>query len=325
MTLGLDATAPSGLATKIATGAAGLVLLVAVVAAGAGSGIASLLGGGDATPSATATADIPAALLALYQQAALTCPGLPWTVLAAIGTVESGNGTSTLPGVHSGANSAGAEGPMQFEPATFAAYDQPVPPGGADPPSPYDPTDAVYAAARDLCANGAQNGADLKAAVFAYNHASWYVTEVLDLANTYSQTQAQTVAAGTAGGVAVDWALAQVGTPYIWGGETPGVGFDCSGLVQAAYKAAGITLPRVAQDQYDATAKLGPGDPLQPGDLIFFGGGPTDVTHVGIYIGNGQMVDAPHTGADVRVEPTPTTPGAAWGDEVVVGVTDPAA
>jgi cell wall-associated NlpC family hydrolase len=325
VTLGLDATAPSGLATKIATGAAGLVLLVAVVAAGAGSGIASLLGGGDATPSATATADIPAALLALYQQAALTCPGLPWTVLAAIGTVESGNGTSTLPGVHSGANSAGAEGPMQFEPATFAAYDQPVPPGGADPPSPYDPTDAVYAAARDLCANGAQNGADLKAAVFAYNHASWYVTEVLDLANTYSQTQAQTVAAGTAGGVAVDWALAQVGTPYIWGGETPGVGFDCSGLVQAAYKAAGITLPRVAQDQYDATAKLGPGDPLQPGDLIFFGGGPTDVTHVGIYIGNGQMVDAPHTGADVRVEPTPTTPGAAWGDEVVVGVTDPAA
>ena len=109
MTLGLDATASSGLATKIATGAAGLALLVAVVAAGAGAGIASLLGGGDATPSATATANIPPAMLALYQEAAATCPGLPWTVLAAIGTVESGNGTSTLPGVHSGANSAGAE------------------------------------------------------------------------------------------------------------------------------------------------------------------------------------------------------------------------
>ena len=134
MTLGLDATAPSGLATKIATGAAGLVLLVAVVAAGAGAGIASLLGGGDATPSAAATADIPAAMLALYQQAAATCPGLPWTVLAAIGTVESGNGQSTLPGVHSGANSAGAEGPMQFEPATFPAYHTPVPPGGVPPP-----------------------------------------------------------------------------------------------------------------------------------------------------------------------------------------------
>jgi cell wall-associated NlpC family hydrolase len=114
-----------------------------------------------------------------------------------------------------------------------------------------------------------------------------------------------------------------VGTPYIWGGEAPGVGFDCSGLVQAAYKAAGISLPRVAQDQFDATAKLGPGNPLQPGDLVFFGGGPTDVTHVGIYIGNGQMVDAPHTGADVRVEAAPTTPGVRWGSDIVVGFTRP--
>ena len=213
---------------------------------------------------------------------------------------------------------------MQFEPATFAHYDEPVPPGGANPPNPYDPTDAVYAAARDLCANGGEDAADLHGAVFTYNHSQTYVAEVLDLAQSYGQSQAQTVAAGTAGGIAVDWALAQVGTPYVWGGETPGVGFDCSGLVQAAYKVAGIALPRVAQDQYDVTAKLGPGDPIRPGDLIFFGEGPADVTHVGIYIGNGQMVDAPHTGADVRVEATPTFPGRSWGSDVVVGVTDPA-
>ena len=93
-------------------------------------------------------------MLTLYQQAAAPVRGLPWTILAAIGTVESDNGQSNLPGVHSGANSAGAEGPMQFEPATFADYDEPVPPGGATPPSPYDPTDAVYAAARLLCADG---------------------------------------------------------------------------------------------------------------------------------------------------------------------------
>ena len=321
MSIGLDATASSGLGTKIASGAAGLVLLVAVLAAGAGAGVASLLGGGDSTPSTTASDNIPAAMLTLYQEAAATCPGLPWTVLAAIGTVESGNGTSNLPGVHSGANYAGAAGPMQFEPATFAAYDTPVPPGGANPPSPYDPTDAVYAAARMLCANGAANGANLNAAVYAYNHSQTYVSEVLDLAQTYGQTQAQTVAAGTAGGIAVDWALAQVGTPYIWGGEAPGVGFDCSGLVQAAYKVAGISLPRVAQDQYDATAKLGPGDPLQPGDLIFFGGSPTNVTHVGIYIGNGQMVDAHYTGVDVRVESFPAMVGASWGSDVYVGAT----
>ena len=319
--IGFDATASPGMGTKVAAGAAGLVLLVAVLAAGAGAGIDSLLGGGDTPPSAAASAQIPAAMLALYQQATTTCPGLPWTVLAAIGTVESGNDTSNLPGVHSGANSAGAEGPMQFEPATFAEYDTPIPPGCANPPSPYDPTDAVYAAARDLCANGAENGANLNQAVFDYNHSQSYVSEVLALAQSYGQTQAQTVAAGTAGGIAVDWALAQIGTPYIWGGETPGVGFDCSGLVQAAYKAAGITLPRVAQDQYDATIKLGPGDPLEPGDLVFFGGSTADVTHVGIYVGNGQMVDAPHTGADVRVESFPTVVGSSWGTDTYLGAT----
>ncbi len=214
---------------------------------------------------------------------------------------------------------------MQFEPATFAAYDTPVPAGGANPPSPYDPTDAVYAAARMLCADGAENGANLNAAVFAYNHSDSYVSEVLDLAQTYGQTQAQTVAAGTASGIAVDWALAQVGTPYMWGGETPGVGFDCSGLAQAAYAVAGITLPRVAQDQFDAGPPLPPGAPLVPGDLVFFGGGPTDVTHVGMYVGTEDgravMVDAPHTGADVRVEPFPSAIGAEFGDETYLGAT----
>ena len=89
----------------------------------------------------------------------------------------------------------------------------------------YDST-AVYAVARMLCANWA----NLNAAVYAYNHSDTNVSEVLELA--------QTVAAGTAGGIAVDWALAQVGTPCISGGETPGVGLDCSGLVQAANKVA---------------------------------------------------------------------------------------
>jgi cell wall-associated NlpC family hydrolase len=324
VSIGLDGS-PASLANKVAAGAAGLVLLVAVLAAGAGTGITSLLGGGGAAPSLTATDDIPAAMLTLYQEAATTCPGLPWTVLAAIGTVESDNGQSTLPGVHSGANSAGAEGPMQFEPATFAAYDEPVPPGGANPPSPYDPTDAVYAAARDLCANGAADGTNLSAAIFDYNHSDTYVSEVLDLANSYGQTEAQTVATGTAGGIAVDWALAQVGTPYVWGGETPGVGFDCSGLVQAAYEAAGITLPRTAQAQYDATTKLAPDEPLEPGDLVFFGGEPSNVEHVGIFVdmegGQAVMVDAPYTGADVRVESFPTTVGASWGTDTYLGAT----
>jgi hypothetical protein len=74
--------------------------------------------GGAPTARSAATSSIPPTMLALYQKAAATCPGLPWTVLAGTGTVESDNGQSNLPGVHSGANAAGAEGPMQFEPAT---------------------------------------------------------------------------------------------------------------------------------------------------------------------------------------------------------------
>jgi cell wall-associated NlpC family hydrolase len=342
-------------------GAAGLVIAAVMMAGATGIVSASLLGlapgsGGGGTsaasgsaaggiePTALANGEIPAGMLALYRAAAATCSGLPWTVLAAIGTVESGNDTSDLPGVHSGTNGAGAEGPMQFEPATFAAYDEPVPTGGVVPPSPYDPTDAVYAAARLLCADGAAGGSNVPAAVFAYNHDTAYVTRVLALAQSFGEPAppsapaasagaAPTAAVGTsgtagvAGAVAAAWALGQVGTPYIWGGESHGVGFDCSGLTQAAYRTAGVALPRVAQDQFDASPALPSGTELRPGDLVFFGSGPRDVSHVGIYLGvqggRPYMVDAPHTGADVRVESFPTVPGAKWGADIFVGATRP--
>ena len=317
-----------GVASAIAAVGACAALVGAAVVASA----VSVLGVGSGAPSASsaATSRIPPAMLALYQEAAATCPGLPWTVLAAIGTVESDNGQSKLPGVHSGANDAGAEGPMQFLPATFATYDDPVPPGGADPPSPYDPTDAVYAAARLLCANGASGGADIAAAVYAYDHTASYVAQVLALAQSLAGA-GPAAAAGTpvtgAGAVALAWALSQIGTPYVWGGESPGVGFDCSGLVQAAYRVAGVALPRVAQDQYEGTPKLAAGQPLAPGDLVFFGAGPGAIDHVGLYAGvvggASVMVDAPHTGADVRAEAFPATVGAPFGGLVFVGATRP--
>jgi cell wall-associated NlpC family hydrolase len=314
------------LVAGLAAGLAAAVVGTAILASAA-----SLLGVGGGTPmSPTSTAQIPPAMLALYQQAAATCPGLSWTILAAIGTIESDNGQSDLPGVHGGANAAGAVGIMQFEPSTFAAYDQPVPPGGVNPPSPYDPTDAVFAAARLLCADGAAEGADLSGAVYAYNHSASYVAEVLALAQTYASspaTTAETESSDSAGAVALSWALSQIGTPYVWGGETPGVGFDCSGLVQAAYAVAGVSLPRVAQDQYNATPKLAPGSVLAPGDLVFFGGSPDSIDHVGLYVGvvNGQnvMVDAPYTGADVRAEAFPATVGAPFGSLLFVGATRP--
>jgi soluble lytic murein transglycosylase-like protein len=155
---------------------------LAVVAVVAGGGARPVPAGAAGAPGA----DIAPDMLALYRRASATCPGLPFTVLAAVGTVESSNGTSALPGVHAGTNPLGAEGPMQFLPATFAEYALPVPPAGAAPPSPYDPVDAVYAAARLLCANGAVGGADLAGALFAYNHSPRYVAEVLHVAEQLS-------------------------------------------------------------------------------------------------------------------------------------------
>ncbi|HWC36532.1 MAG TPA: transglycosylase SLT domain-containing protein [Mycobacteriales bacterium] len=97
---------------------------------------------------------------------------------------------------------------------------------------------------------------------------------------------------------AVQDALSQLGVPYQWGGESPGHDFDCSGLVQWAYGKAGISLPRVAADQAQAGVEVSAAN-AQPGDLVFFG---SPVHHVGIYLGAGKMIDAPHTGADVRIE-----------------------
>ncbi|MGH9092382.1 MAG: lytic transglycosylase domain-containing protein [Acidimicrobiales bacterium] len=184
------------LGRNVAAGVAGLVVVVLLLASAAVGGLGSSSG---ATAS-TGVAAIPTEVLTIYIEASATCPGLSWTVLAAIGTVESDNGTSTAPGVDSGANFAGAEGPMQFEPSTFAEYAEPVPPDGADPPSPYDEVDAVYAAARLLCANGAANGVDVSDAIYSYNHSSSYVAEVLTLAGSYAAEPVPTGATGMVGG-----------------------------------------------------------------------------------------------------------------------------
>jgi transglycosylase-like protein with SLT domain len=129
--------------------------------------------------SAYARATIPAAYLALYRAAAATCTGLPWTVLAAIGAVETGHGANRH------VSSKGAMGPMQFLPSTFAAYAVDGDHNGVADIR--DPDDAVYTAARYLCFTGAGlGGQSLYDAVWAYNHADWYVREVLNLAVAYS-------------------------------------------------------------------------------------------------------------------------------------------
>jgi cell wall-associated NlpC family hydrolase len=106
-----------------------------------------------------------------------------------------------------------------------------------------------------------------------------------------------TLSAGRAG--VVLFAGAALGLPYLWGGNGPGA-YDCSGLVVAAFRSVGVALPRTAQEQFNVSmpASTTP----TPGDLVFFGSGPTDVGHVGIVISPGLMIDAPHTGAFIRIE-----------------------
>ena len=146
--------------------------------------------------------------------------------------------------------------------------------------------------------------------------------EVLALAQTRLLRDRRNGVEDSAGAMAVSWALSQIGTPYVWGGETR-VSLRLLGLVQAAYAVAGVSLPRVAQDQYNATWKLAPASVLAPGDLVFFGGSPDSIDHVGLYVGvvNGQnvMVDAPHTGADIRAEPFPASVGSSLGLAVYRG------
>jgi len=101
----------------------------------------------------------------------------------------------------------------------------------------------------------------------------------------------------------------------VWGGESKS-GFDCSGLVQFVFDTVGVHLPRVAQDQYDAGPLVAPGSDVVPGDLVFFGSSPASVEHVGIFVGDGLMVDAPHTGSVVRFD-------RIGGFPSIVGVTSP--
>jgi hypothetical protein len=131
--------------------------------------------------SGSAGHGLPTTYLQLFKEsAARYCPGLSWTVLAAIGQIESADGTNEGP------STAGALGPMQFEPGTWAQW-------GIDgfgqtgTPDIMNPYDAVPSAARLLCADGAaQGGQSLYHAVFDYNHADWYVHEVLGLAGEYA-------------------------------------------------------------------------------------------------------------------------------------------
>jgi hypothetical protein len=149
---------------------------------GAGGRIEQLRGGQLPAGSVSAGTQ-PTTYIQLFKaSAARYCPGLSWTVLAAIGQIESGDGTNVGP------SSAGALGPMQFLPSTWARWGIDAF-GQTGPPNVMNPYDAVPSAARLLCADGAAaGGSSLSHAIFDYNHANWYVSEVLALAAEYATT-----------------------------------------------------------------------------------------------------------------------------------------
>jgi cell wall-associated NlpC family hydrolase len=265
--------------------------------------------------------------------------GVPWPILAGIGTVESNNGQTTLPGVHSGQNGFGAAGPMQIgiggaagntwgglpvHPASQVVNGVATSEDGGPNADVYNPADAIAGAAKYLLAAGAQTNPS--AAIFAYNHLQSYVQSVLYYAaqyagGSYSVVSAQmpsgsSVAgcATTAGGVpavqaptqavatAISFAEQQLGKPYLWGGTGPDA-FDCSGLVMMAYRTAGINIERTSEAQWASEQRV-PASRVQPGDLVFFAGSdgtPTSPGHVGLVIGNGKMIEAYATGFPIRV------------------------
>ena len=283
---------------------AAVFLVLALMALGLST---AMVGGG--APSEDALRHIRPPLLPVYPRAADRGPGLPGGVLAAMGKVAPDHGRSTAPGVRWAANFAGAAGPLLIGVGgkagnTWAAYAVDADGGG---PSVYSPSDSIFTAASYLCANRASKGASAAGAIFAYNHADWYVTKVLAIASAYAASQglpagapAEEVAAA-----AVQFAYNQLGTPYRWGATGDGF-YDCSGLTQAAYKDGGLDIPRVSRDQWNSGARVWNVADMQPGDLVFYAyntADPATIHHVGIYIGAGNMIDAPYTGANVRITP----------------------
>jgi cell wall-associated NlpC family hydrolase len=304
-------------------------------------------------PSKAAGTSIPANYLHLFQDAGHTY-GVPWTILAGIGEVESNDGRSTLPGVHSGANAFGAAGPMQIGIGGAAGNTwggAPVHPASEQVSgvandfdndgvaSVYAPGDAIAGTARYLLEHGVLTNPS--GAIFAYNHLTSYVQEVLHWAGVYAgggftvgaaqpgpqaSCQPGTTAIAVpnqAVAVAIAYARQQIGKPYLWGGTGPDA-FDCSGLVMMAYRAAGIDIPRTSQLQWLWGPRVQPGHE-EPGDLVFFAGSdgtPTSPGHVGLVIGHDLMIEAYATGFPIRISPFGTSK-AAPGDTNPVGFTRP--
>ncbi|MEW2624297.1 bifunctional lytic transglycosylase/C40 family peptidase [Streptomyces sp. NPDC048106] len=278
----------------------------------------NLVGGMAAGGRALAKGAVPAAYQQLVQKWGNLCPALSPALLAAQLYQESGwNPTVVSP--------ADARGIAQFIPSTWATHG--IDGNGDGKRDIWDPNDAIPSAASYDC-ELAKYVKDVPGDVSdnmlaAYNAGAYrviqaggvpgisetqnYVRRIRSLAESFAAPPSRLDPTRQAAG-AIDFAQKKLGTPYLWGGEgtaAQGGRFDCSGLTQAAYASVGITLPRVANDQYNAGPHPSRSQ-LLPGDLVFFSndlGDSRAIHHVGIYVGGGYMIDAPRTGAVIRFDP----------------------
>lgn len=252
-----------------AVAAFGLGMMLAV------ESLIGLGGSGDAVGAPGSARPAVPALWRLAEQAA-TCPEAPAELLGALGWLASRSGR--VPGDRPPPWSSVPRGPF--------GVDAP----GARPPSRL--SSAARRAGRQLC--GSVRSLGIAGGLTRLLGSTSAALEVEVIASSLMDLPEMSEARATA----VDFAVHALGVPYQWGGNGPAT-YDCSGLTVAAMRAAGSSAPRTAQSQFDASVRRSLG---QPGDLVFFGSSPSDVGHVGLVIGGGRMIDAPHAGAVVRIE-----------------------
>ncbi|MFJ7590246.1 NlpC/P60 family protein [Streptomyces sp. NPDC097617] len=304
---------------------AGLGLIAAAVVSGVA--LLTTFGGADSASAQeagpgggiTTDAPVPGWVRDLINKHAGECPQVTASLLAAQLYTESKFDRDAKSPV-------GALGIAQFMPATWAEHG--VDGDGDGIKDIWNPVDAIAAQAKYDCtlakevkgvpgdstdnmlaAYNAGGGAVIKyGGVPPYPETRGYVKAIRELASKWADSVQPNLPVGKGAARAISAAKTALGTWYQWGGDCVSPykgagGCDCSSLTKMAWAAAGVNLPRVTYDQVHAGTAVASVSQLQPGDLLFSVPGSAGPEHVGMYIGDGQVIDAPHTGAQVRIKP----------------------
>ncbi|MFD7580554.1 NlpC/P60 family protein [Kitasatospora sp. NPDC059817] len=292
----------------------GMALLTTFGGADSASAKETGPGGGIATDT-----PVPGWVRELINKHAGECPQVTASLLAAQLYTESNFDPKAVSPV-------GAQGIAQFMPGTWAQYG--VDGDGDGIKDVFNAADAIAAQAKYDCvladevkgvagdstenmlaAYNAGGGAVIKyGGIPPYQETRDYVRNIRDLAAKWADAVQPNLPAGEGATRAISAAKTALGTWYLWGGpcESPytgASGCDCSSLTKMAWASAGVNLPRVTYDQVNAGTPVASISQLTPGDLLFSVPGAAGPEHVGMYIGNNEVIEAPHTGAQVRIQP----------------------